>query len=153
MDTPEAVISALGIVGTLAGVLFGYRGALRSVELQHEHEDRTRFQEHRLQAFADYLEAVNSVMATRKFPHPLLADMSAMLTASFAKLNLSYKMIDLCGGPDVVTACHAVHAAITPYVQNAAQVAQGTPPAVLTTIIQLERAMRTELGVDGLTKH
>lgn len=40
MEISDAVISGLGILGTLGGTLLGYRSALKTVQMQLDHADR-----------------------------------------------------------------------------------------------------------------
>ena len=54
----------IGILGTLAGVIVGAYGSWKIQERQLEHENRSRFHDLRLAAYAEFSGAVNLVVAT-----------------------------------------------------------------------------------------
>jgi hypothetical protein len=148
MDTPEAVISALGIVGTLAGVFFGYRGALQAVELQLEHEDRVRFHELKLQAFVDFIDATSSLVAIATIAKPPLEPVQgAIHTEALKAFNASFKRISLCCTEPVTKATAKLQAMMTPVVKMK-DVDDPTRDSIIAQLILVERAMRAELGVD-----
>jgi hypothetical protein len=61
----QMVLALMGIGGTLLGVWLTSRGNRRILEIQQEHEDRTRFHQHRLETYIEFHAASAELIMIR----------------------------------------------------------------------------------------
>lgn len=150
MKRPELIIGVLGILGTISGVIFGYVGALRAVEIQLEHQDRTRFQEQRLDAYTTFLERSTALVAMSHHARPLTGTVAEVFTDTINSFNNSFKRIELSGGSEVRKLTRELHASVVAFADG--QKTSGDKNAVASftkKMNELTRAMRVELGMEA----
>jgi hypothetical protein len=152
VDWSDTIVGALGIIGTIAGTVLGYHGALRGVQMQLDHEDRNRFQDQRLDAYLKLATAIaefRAVMLTIKSVDE--TDYSrSQWTKSLGTFNLTFQTAVLCAGRDAghhLALVHTLMAAATRLKLASNQIPEELDKEITQAVAHMVRAMRTELGI------
>lgn len=138
----EGIIGVVaGIVGTLLGTVLGAVSAVWIQRRQLEHEDRTRFHDRRLAAYADFNDACNRMMAS-------LTRAGEVESEDAARFLGGFEAVRLISSRPVGDAAAPVHAVVGAAWWRKVKPDDDTLAEFNTKMATLCIAMRAEIGVD-----
>jgi hypothetical protein len=150
---PGSGTAIIAVIGTLGGAIIGGGITYFLQRAQREHDDRVRFHDSRLKAYAEFTRASTVVVAAAAV---WLNEKTGSLQDHTAKevgaVSLVFPQVRLLGSKAVVEAARKVN-------QNLAHLVSLPPPENLqelkdaTVVLQgeFEAAVRQELGTDRLS--
>lgn len=150
MKRSEIIFASLGIAGPMIGLLVGYYTAVRVLETQLEHADRTRYQEQRLETYTTFLDRATVIVVIGRLPRPLAPVRLQRWSKTLPEFNILYTRLNLSAGPEVRKLAAELHGIVSPFIQGKVSPEQAQPyTAYSAKLRDVMRAMRTELGTEG----
>jgi hypothetical protein len=137
----DGIIAIAGIAGTLLGTVVGAASAAWIQRRQLEHEDRTRFHEQRLAAYADFNDACNRVASA-------LVSKQSVATEDMARFVRGFETVRLVASKPVRDAAGSVHTSLGKSLRGETALTNESYAEFNNRVAALCIAMRAETGID-----